>query len=104
MSGVPSESFSEVVAISEAMLCCAQQGEWMRLAELEIARRALIATTMHAPEAGQAEAYGVAARRLLALDQRTFELAQAGQTSLAKQLQTFNVGRNAIQAYARQRP
>lgn len=102
MSGVPIESFSELVALSEAMLCCAQQGEWLQLADLEIKRRALIETTMQTPAADAVEAYEIVARRLLALDQRTLALALAGQANLAQQLQTLNIGRNAVQAYAQQ--
>ncbi len=104
MSGVPIESFSEIMALSEAMLGCAQQDEWLQLADLEIKRRALIETTMQTPAADAVEAYEIVTRRLLALDRCTIDLAQAGQSSLAKQMHALNTGRDAIQAYTQQKP
>lgn len=86
------------------MLRCAEQGDWLQLAALESQRRALIETHMALTPANGTAAYIHAARRLLTLDERTLSLAIAGRASVAKQIQTFNTGRHAVQAYTQQSP
>ena len=97
MSAALLETWSDIVALSETMLRCAENGEWLELADLEAKRRAVIATAV-AP--ADTDRYANAIQRILALDQRTMLLAQAGHATLAKQLQTLNIGRSAIHAYA----
>ena len=85
------------------MLCHAEAGEWLELAELENHRRALINADMQAPpqDADCAE-YAQVLQSILSLDQKTIALAHAGQTALVKQLQVIAQGRSAVQAYAQQ--
>jgi hypothetical protein len=104
MSAALLDPLSDIVVLSETMLSCAERGEWLELADLEAKRHALIAAAMQPPEAAARDSYVQAARRILALDQRTLALAQAGHSALAKQLQSINTGRNAVQAYAQQVP
>ena len=96
--------WSDIVVLSETMLRCAERGEWLELADLEAKRQALITATMQPPEAAARSDYALAARRILDLDQRTQALAQAGHSALAKQLQSINTGRSAVQAYTQQIP
>ncbi len=84
------------------MLRCAEAGEWLELAGLEHKRLALITMVMTPPDAATRDAYAQVARRILAIDQRTIALAQAGHSALGKQLQSINTGRSAVQAYAQQ--
>jgi hypothetical protein len=102
MNKVQIEPLSVIVAWSETMLRCAQDGEWLALAELEAKRRALIAVAMAAlPDVAEdQDHYRQILQRVLRLDQQILPLAQAGHTELAKQLQTISVGRSAMQAYA----
>lgn len=95
------DPWAELVRVTETMLRCAERGEWLELAALEIQRRDMIGT---APplEAAARDTYAQAVRHILAVDQRTAALAQAGHADLAKQLQNIHAGRSAIQAYARQ--
>ena len=101
MNKAHAEPLSVILDWSEAMLRCAQAGEWLALAELEARRRDLIAVAMAAPPATTEEQdhYRKILQRVLRLDQQIMPLAQAGHAELAKQLQTITVGRNAVQAY-----
>lgn len=106
MSSDPqSKKLAAIVALSETMLQCAEAGDWLELARLEIERRALIERDMtRLPASETQQAYAEAARRILTLDERTLSLALAGRVGIAEQLHAFNTGRNAVQAYAQQRP
>lgn len=87
------------------MVQCAELGDWLELARLESERRALIEKHMTPLPANETQAaYAEAARRILALDERTMSLALAGRSSIAKQIQIFNIGRSAVHAYAQQLP
>ncbi len=102
MRATPLDPLSDIIALSEPMLRCAERGDWLELAGLEAKRRALITAVMQPPEAAACAGYAPAAQRILDLDRRTLILAQAGHSSLAKQLQNINIGRSAVQAYAQQ--
>lgn len=104
MSETPLAPLSNIVTLSEAMLRCAERGEWLELTNLEAKRYALIAAAMQPPEAAARDGYAQAARRILSLDQRTFVLAQAGHSTLAKQLRSIIVGRTAVHAYVQRIP
>ena len=84
------------------MLRCAENGAWVELADLEIKRRAALAAVTAPGDATACDRYTEAIQHILALDQRTILLAQSGHAMLARQLQTLNIGRSAIRAYARQ--
>lgn len=105
MNDLQSKNFAAIIALSETMLQCAEQGDWLQLAGLESQRRALIEKHMTQASVNETQgAYAEAARRILALDERTMSLALAGRSSIAKQIQTFNIGRSAVHAYAQQLP
>ncbi len=99
MSAVSRDPLSDILVLSEKMLRCAERGEWLDLADLETKRYAVIIAAMLPPEASAIAAYARSVQRILDLDQRTQALAQAGHSSLAKQLRSINTGRSAVLAY-----
>lgn len=99
MSAAPRDPLLDIVVLSETMLRCAERGEWLELADLEAKRYVLITAAMPPSEAATSEAYARSVQRILDLDLRTQALAQAGHSSLAKQLRSINTGRSAVHAY-----
>ena len=99
MSAALCDPLSDIIVLSETMLCCAEQGKWLELADLEARRYVLIAAAKPPLEVTAIPAYARSVQRILALDRRTQVLAQAGHSVLAKQLRGINIGRSAVHAY-----
>lgn len=99
MSSALCDCLSDIIALSETMLCCAEQGKWLELADLEVKRHALITAAKLSPGVTTIAAYARSVQRILDIDRRTQALAQAGHSALAKQLRGIYIGRSAVHAY-----
>lgn len=80
------------------MLELAEASDWDALAEVEVARKAVLELAFQPPVMDE-QALGALAREVAELDQRIMKLAREGMVELRTALKTMQTGKQASLAY-----
>lgn len=95
----------EIIGLSREMLAKARDHDWARVAELEVARKALVMRCFQQPTAEQdVPEVAAAIKEILRLNQDVSEIGRQYREELAGEIQTRKIGRAAAAAYLRCAP
>ena len=90
----------EALALSTAMLESARAQDWIAVANLEVARSALLRQALEAADRPPAEVLAVVLPKILECDRELLALGEAARTDVSAKLLEFRQGRRAHAAYS----
>ncbi|GMQ88175.1 MAG: hypothetical protein BMS9Abin08_1402 [Gammaproteobacteria bacterium] len=100
MSSERTRQLVGIIDLSKDMLAKARDHEWQRVAELEVARKALVMRCFQLPTAEQdVSEVAAAIKEILRLNHDVSEIGRQHQDALVKEIHTSNIGRTASAAY-----
>lgn len=98
MNNNPNNRLDDLLSISEAMRTAAQNGEWEKVAELDIQRRNLLTDLLNKPTDIVTD-INQEMNTIFSINKQVLNLAVAARAEAAKQQQTFATSRNNCNAY-----